>query len=68
LRLFVKPWGTVVIDGQPRGMTPAFRSARLSLGKHEVVVTNPKLGERRAVVELDKPDVEVPLVVDFAKP
>ncbi len=68
LRLIVKPWGSVSIDGEARGLTPAFRFAPLSLGKHEVVVSNPSFGERRVVVELKEANTEMPLVVDFAKP
>jgi len=50
LRLFVKPWGNVTIDGEARGITPTFRFAKLTIGEHEVVVSNPAFGERKVTV------------------
>jgi hypothetical protein len=43
------PWATVSIDGENAGDTPIGNLA-LTIGPHEVVFTNPQLGEQRRVI------------------
>jgi hypothetical protein len=43
------PWATVTIDGENAGDTPIGNLA-LTIGPHEVVFTNPQLGEQRRVI------------------
>jgi hypothetical protein len=43
------PWATVAIDGENAGDTPIGNLA-LTIGPHEVVFTNPQLGEQRRVI------------------
>lgn len=53
LRIAVKPWGKVTIDGIERGVTPELRTIELSAGAHKVVVENPKHGKVERVVEVE---------------
>ena len=39
--LAIKPWGTVSIDGQERGVSPPLKRLMLPAGTHEVRVVNP---------------------------
>jgi serine/threonine protein kinase len=68
LRVLVKPWGKVSIDGVERGTTPAFRVVELSLGRHVVFVTNPAFGTREVAIVLPEPNREETIVVDFTAP
>ena len=43
------PWATVTIDGENAGETP-IGNLSLTIGPHEVVFTNPQLGEQRRVI------------------
>jgi hypothetical protein len=43
------PWATVSIDGEAAGDTP-IGNLSLTIGPHEVVFTNPQLGEQRRVI------------------
>jgi hypothetical protein len=43
------PWATVTIDGENAGDTP-IGNLSLTIGPHEVVFTNPQLGEQRRVI------------------
>jgi hypothetical protein len=49
LSLNAIPWATVSIDGENAGDTPIGNLA-LTIGPHEVVFTNPQLGEQRRVI------------------
>ena len=43
LRVVLKPWGEVWVDGKRRGITP-LRSMKLKPGKHTIRMRNPDLG------------------------
>lgn len=65
LRVAVKPWGRVSIDGVDRGRTPTFTAIDLPLGEHVVVVTHPKLGKREVKVQLPEADGEQSVILDL---
>ncbi len=44
LKLNVKPWGYVFVDGENKGMTP-ITPIRLTPGVHRLTITNPKYNE-----------------------
>ena len=39
--LDVKPWGEVVVDGRPRGLSPPLKNLVLPEGRHRIEVRNP---------------------------
>lgn len=41
IKLAIKPWGTVFVDGVQAGASPPLKHLNLSLGKHKIRVTNP---------------------------
>lgn len=47
LRVKVKPWGQVFVDGRLFGVTP-LAPISLSTGSHQVIVVNEKLNEKKA--------------------
>jgi hypothetical protein len=65
LRVTVKPWGNVTIDGQARGITPSFRTIELPLGEHTIQVSHPQFGTRKKTVRLSEAGHEAEWAVDF---
>jgi len=41
LKLAIKPWGTVFVDGVQQGASPPLKNISLTAGKHKIRVTNP---------------------------
>ncbi|MCH8617979.1 serine/threonine-protein kinase [Undibacterium sp. TS12] len=41
LKLAIKPWGTVFVDGIQHGASPPLKQISLATGKHKIRVTNP---------------------------
>jgi hypothetical protein len=39
--LDIKPWGEVVVDGRPRGLSPPLKVLQLAEGPHRIEVRNP---------------------------
>ena len=39
--LDIKPWGEVVVDGRPRGLSPPLKVLQLPEGSHRIEVRNP---------------------------
>lgn len=48
VRLSIRPWGQISVDGQPRGISPPLTRLQLAPGPHTVVITN---GEFAPVVK-----------------
>jgi hypothetical protein len=67
LRVSVKPWGRVSIDGVYKGDTRAFGGIELPLGPHQVVAVHPKLGRREVTVTLDRVGEEQSVSIDLLK-
>jgi len=40
VRLSIKPWGQVTVDGRPQGVSPPLTRLSLTPGSHVVVITN----------------------------
>ncbi len=51
LRLLVRPWADVYVDGRHAGQTP-IRTLQVPPGRHTIVLRHPELGEKSAVVEV----------------
>lgn len=43
VKIDIRPWGEVVVDGTPRGISPPLRTLSLPPGQHTVVVRNADL-------------------------
>jgi hypothetical protein len=50
-KLMVKPWGTVYVDGQERGVSPPLKRLALPAGQHTVRLVNPSFPDR--VIKVD---------------
>jgi hypothetical protein len=53
-RLLIKPWGTVYVDGQDRGVSPPVKRLVLPPGTHTVRIVNPAYRDRVLRVEAGK--------------
>jgi hypothetical protein len=51
LRILVRPWADVYVDGRFAGQTP-MGALRVPPGKHTIVLRHPELGEKTEVVEV----------------
>jgi hypothetical protein len=45
-KLVIKPWGTLYVDGQERGVSPPVKRLVLAAGKHTVRIVNPAYPDR----------------------
>ncbi|MCU6432794.1 protein kinase [Undibacterium sp. Jales W-56] len=54
IKLAIKPWGTVFVDGVQAGASPPLKQLNLSLGKHKIRVTNPGFPDFVTEVDVKK--------------
>ncbi len=54
LKLDIKPWGTVAVDGVSRGISPPLKQLTLSVGKHTIEVANPPAMPVSREIEITK--------------
>ncbi|MFZ6731135.1 protein kinase domain-containing protein [Undibacterium sp. Ji42W] len=54
LKLAIKPWGTVFVDGVQQGASPPLKHLSLAAGKHKIRVTNPGFPDFITEVEAGK--------------
>jgi eukaryotic-like serine/threonine-protein kinase len=68
VRVLVRPWGRISIDGEARGMTPLGRPLAVTAGRHRVTIANDYFDpiERDVVVPPGDESAAVPLQVDFS--
>jgi hypothetical protein len=45
-KVLIKPWGTLYVDGQDRGVSPPVKRLVLAAGKHTVRIVNPAYPDR----------------------
>lgn len=53
-KLMIKPWGTVYVDGDERGVSPPLKKLSLPAGRHTVRVSNPNFRDRVIRVDAGK--------------
>jgi len=53
-RLAIKPWGTIYVDGQERGVSPPLKKLALPAGKHKIRIVNPNFPDYQMEVNLSK--------------
>ena len=56
VRLVIKPWGHVLVDGVAVGVTPPLKRLTLPQGQHKVQVVNPGFATYLALIEVSKDD------------
>jgi hypothetical protein len=66
LKINVRPWADVYIDGKRMGSTP-LKPLELTVGEHTVLVKNEKLAEERSFRIIIKPNEVVSRKVDLLK-
>jgi serine/threonine protein kinase len=64
LKLDIKPWGTIAVDGVSRGISPPLKQLTLSVGKHTIEVANPPAAPVSREIEITK-DASVTLSHTF---
>jgi hypothetical protein len=53
-KLMIKPWGTVYVDGDERGVSPPLKKLTLPAGRHTLRVVNPNYRDRVIRIEAGK--------------
>ena len=54
IKLMIKPWGTVFVDGVQIGASPPLKNLNLSEGRHKIRVTNPGFPDFVNEINIDK--------------
>ena len=54
VRLTVKPWGKVWVDGVSMGVSPPLKKLALTNGKHQIRITNPNFPDYISEIEINK--------------
>ncbi len=54
VNLSVKPWGTILVDGDTKGVSPPLKKLRLPEGKHEIRVVNPNFPDYVTQIDVHK--------------
>ncbi len=54
IKLMIKPWGTVFVDGVQIGASPPLKNLNLAEGRHKIRVTNPGFPDFVNEVNIDK--------------
>lgn len=54
IRLTIKPWGNVWIDGVSMGVSPPLKKLALTDGKHQIRIVNPNFPDYVAEIEINK--------------
>ncbi len=54
VRLAIKPWGEVIIDGKSRGVSPPKKAVALTEGKHKVRIKNGAFPDYVAEIDVSK--------------
>lgn len=54
VKLAIRPWGTIFVDGVQSGVTPPLKKLSLTAGKHKIKVTNPGFADFSTEIVLSK--------------
>lgn len=54
VKLSIKPWGTILVDGDTKGVSPPLKRIRLSEGRHQIRVVNPNFSDYTVEIDVDK--------------
>ena len=53
-RLRIKPWGTLLVDGQSRGVSPPLKQVVLAPGRHEIRIVNPSFPDYVTTIDVNR--------------
>jgi class 3 adenylate cyclase len=56
VKLAVRPWGEIYIDGAKRGITPPLKALELSPGKHHIEIRNGEFAAYKQTIEVKSGD------------
>ncbi|MET3131789.1 serine/threonine protein kinase [Oxalobacteraceae bacterium GrIS 1.11] len=51
-KLAIKPWGTIYVDGQEKGVSPPLKKLSLPAGKHKIRIVNPSFPAYLSEIEV----------------
>lgn len=54
VKLMIKPWGTVLVDGVSQGVSPPLKTLSLPEGRHQITIVNPNFPAYITKVEVKK--------------
>jgi len=53
-RLRIKPWGTLFVDGQSRGVSPPLKQVVLTPGRHDIRIVNPSFPDYVTTIDVNQ--------------
>jgi len=65
VRVTVRPWGHIAIDGQERGTTPMARPLAVTAGRHRVTIDNDYYEPLEREIAVPAGDESSPMAVDI---
>lgn len=65
-KLLIKPWGTILVNGVNRGVSPPLKRLTLPAGKHTIRIINPSFPEHAVTVNSVKGETAV-IELDFTE-
>jgi len=54
VRIMIKPWGSIVVDGKAKGVSPPLKHLRLPEGRHQVTIINPNFADYSFEITVSK--------------
>ncbi len=54
VKLAVKPWGTIFVDGKQKGVTPPLKKISVTEGKHKIRIVNPNFPDYVSEIDVSK--------------
>ena len=54
VKIMIKPWGTIIVDGKSKGVSPPLKRLRLAEGKHHIKIVNPNFTDYSIDVNVSK--------------
>lgn len=54
VKVNIKPWGTVFVDGVSKGVSPPLKRLALPEGKHQIEVVNPNFSAHKVEIQVTK--------------
>ena len=67
VRIMIKPWGTIIVDGKSKGVSPPLKHLRLPEGKHQIKIVNPNFADYSVDLNVSK-NKSSNIEYDFSSP
>lgn len=65
LRVNIKPWGSIIVDGVEMGVSPPLKELKLPEGRHRVTVRNPNFSDKTLEIAVSGNSI-APIEHDFS--